>query len=152
MGAFKFIYFLPWQTDALSSVIGHSIKELIEILFIMPPFISNIWKIAPVPTLEPINSLANYCTALLGCAAIIAKLMLNSARHLSGQIKNAQMDQWMNQIEGKENQNISRFDITSIEITTTPRDQWYTQPFGKIMIAVASGVLLQVINLSLGLK
>jgi hypothetical protein len=58
---------------------------------------------------------------------------------------------WINQMEGRENRSITQHDITSIEININEKDQWYARPAGIIMLTVASGLLLQIANLALGL-
>lgn len=155
LGAIKFIYFLPWQEDSLSAFLGRPIRQIIEALYISTQFLSMLWKISPLPMMEPINSLGNFYMAFLLCVVTIAKLILTSTNHLSGRIKRARQKaeerEWTDQIDGKNHQDITQYDITSIELKSEPKDKWHTRPAGIIMLAVASGVLLQIVNLALGL-
>lgn len=155
MGTVKLIYLLNWQVDALSVLLGGLIKRAIELIYLNTQFLSIFWKISPLPTVEPANSLGNYYALFLGCAVIISRLVLISAKHLSLRIHNARKKaderRWTNQMEGEQALSPNRLDISAIIFTAEPNDRWHTRPLGLTVLTVTCAVLAQIVNLSLGL-
>jgi hypothetical protein len=155
LSALKTVYWKILQADLTALLAIGPVKHTLDFIYAKMQFLSIFWEIAPLLATEEINSVGNYYALFLLCVIFISFQILESADHLNKRIKNAYQKAeergWINQMEGRENRSITQHDITSIEFTINKKDQWYTRPIGIVALTVASGVLLQIANLSLGL-
>lgn len=155
ISAIKTIYLKILQADFTALLAIGPVEHTLDFIYDKMQFLSIFWEMVPVLMTEEINSVGNYYALFLLCVIALSSQMLKSADHLNNRIKKAYQKAeergWINQMEGRENRSITQHDITSIEINLNNKDQWYARPVGIIVLAVASGLLLQIANLILGL-
>jgi hypothetical protein len=110
-----------------------------------------IWKITPTPTLFlQLNAVGNYGVLFLVCIFLLGVLIRNSAWHLNGTIKATRLEVqkfgWARQLLQQQGYVDTTRDLLAVEIQLASRDTWYKRPQGLILLAVTSGVLVQIIR------
>lgn len=82
-------------------------------------------------------------------------MLRNSSEHLRARVKNtikaAEEEIWKKGLLHKTGHLETKPDFLTLEIQLESKDKWHTRPEGIVLLTVVAGLLLQIINLLLGL-
>lgn len=152
----KSTYFaLQNDTSALSAV-SNSVLRAIYSIYERTQGVSLIWELAPIINPMQPNSPGNFGFLFILCCAALARMMWDSAAHLSSRIvKTLQRVEelgWEQAIMAPSGRGFGGTpDVLKINIELEQKDKWHQLPAGMILMGVAIGVLGQWANLKIGL-
>lgn len=132
---------------------GH---ELVVMLYQRTHYLlSWFWEFAPVLSLTALNSAGNYGFLFLFVCMFLMRMIWDSAIHLDYRIKStlrqAEERSWERQLSHSGVTTQENSTVLELRIQLSQKDQWYKRPLGIVLLSVAGGVLLQWLNLRLGL-
>jgi hypothetical protein len=151
----KSIYFLLENDVGPFSGIAYTIRLAIHSLFQATHRLPS-WELAPLVDPRMLNLPGNYGFIFLVSCLVIGRKIWDSAARLSSRIterlRKVEERGWERELMGQQGQlQGARPDVLEITIALDQEDEWYKRPVGLILLAVAGGVLLQWLNLKLGL-
>lgn len=152
----KSIYFALQNDTSVFSEVSNSVLRAIYFVYERTQGVSLIWEFAPIINPMQPNSPGNFGFLFILCCGALARMMWNSAAHLSSRIvKTLQRVEEVGWEQAMMAPSGRRFggtaDVLKINIELEQKDKWYQLPTGMILIGVAIGVLGQWANLRLGL-
>lgn len=136
--------------------ISHLIQNAVIFVYERTNIIKLIYKIAPTPSLQTLNSSDNLGIVFETCCFAIGRVIWNSASHLNNRIaktlQNAEEQVWKQDLLQQRGQlNGVKTDFLQISIELEQKDQWYKRPSGFVLLGVAVAVIAQLVNLEFGL-
>jgi hypothetical protein len=153
MAILKGFYASVQQDAGFSAALFSGIQQLIVQLYVKTQFLSWLLKIAPTPTINPLNVPDNYVYLLSLCLAVISTRIWGSASNLSRRIgavmQSAEEAQWRQSLPDGRTATTSNGTL-SVEINLVSEDQWYKRPLGYILITAVAAVIAQWLNLKFG--
>jgi hypothetical protein len=151
----KTVYFAT--ANDVSPLVGLARQLRLAVYFIYEKTqaASYIWEWAPVIDPFHLNTAANFVFLLIVIVGTIGRLIWDSAAHLARRIRDAEQAAeahgWQRQLGAGPSHATAAPDRININIELDQKDQWYKRPLGIVLLALAGGVLLQWLNLKLGL-
>lgn len=132
--------------------IGH---EFVVVLYQQTQFLSWFWELAPTLSPTDLNSSGNYGFLFLLACMLLMRVIRDSAIHLNQRIKStlqrAEEQSWEKQLPHSRVTTQENPMVFELRVQLTQEDQWYKRPLGIVLLIITGGVLLQWLNLHLGL-